>query len=417
MIYISSLSPYQNIFQEQRNHAPFLALPFLWEKEHWLYLIWRVKKELPLFFFPQSIFSHDLNQIWRAAFFLLFYLLNKWRMGLLVQDGLGVPMLHLENNNRAQNITTPAHSSSLSPEIVISNGVPVAIVFPDPTEAPSPIPTGATLIVETSEGDFEIVTRNKYATSLEAEKSHHTTQNSVSSSDLETIIRKLVEKIHLDSLQQPSLVEEQSEQNTFKRQLATLIPEPTSTGPSDLLLFPPQQLGPNVVRIPWKGSNVRTLELHINVVAEEDLRVASPTAILAPPVLPTDVPIPTEVPPPFSQVGSNQPFYFLGPPTVVEPNQTKSSSRVLNNDELSRQIGYLVLEQISRHISTQEEPIDDFEKYIIGKESHHTGRLIDATQAPLPTESSQPKQGTTLPLTLSNLPPPPSVVLPNGSLS
>lgn len=144
---------------------------------------------------------------------------------------------------------------------------------------------------------------------------------------METIIRKLVEKIHLDSLQQPSLVEEQSEQNTFKRQLATLIPEPTSTGPSDLLLFPPQQLGPNVVRIPWKGSNVRTLELHINVVAEEDLRVASPTAILAPPVLPTDVPIPTEVPPPFSQVGSNQPFYFLGPPTVFEPNQTKSSSR------------------------------------------------------------------------------------------
>jgi hypothetical protein len=112
MIYISSLSPYQNIFQEQRNHAPFLALPFLWEKEHWLYLIWRVKKELPLFFFPQSIFSHDLNQIWRAAFFLLFYLLNKWRMG--ERNAIFYPLL-VANERRCWMVVCCIHIYSRPP--------------------------------------------------------------------------------------------------------------------------------------------------------------------------------------------------------------------------------------------------------------------------------------------------------------
>lgn len=146
---------------------------------------------------------------------------------------------------------------------------------------------------------------------------------------METIIRKLVEKVHLDSLQEAQN-EDTLGQNIWanNRQTATLVPVPTSSGPSDLLLFPPEQLGPNVVRIPLKDSisNVQTLELQIHVIPS-DVRVASPTAVLASPVeaLPTDVPVPTEIPPPFSQVGSNDPFYFLGPPTFFFPNQTQSS--------------------------------------------------------------------------------------------
>lgn len=69
--------------------------------------------------------------------------------------------------------------------------------------------------------------------------------------------------------------------------------------------------------------------------------------------------------------------------------------------------------------ATIEYPVDAFERYIIGKQplDFEMQRVADATQAPLPTQSSQPKQGTTVPLSLSNLPPPPAVVLPNGSLS
>ncbi|GJD07109.1 hypothetical protein Gasu2_14860 [Galdieria sulphuraria] len=295
----------------------------------------------------------------------------------------------------------------------------------DPTEAPAPIPTGETLLVETSEGDFEIVTRSHYPKIIH-QNSYNAKQNSISSADLESIVRKLVEKIQLDSLQ-----EEQQMDSTLQdawsnmRQLATLIPEPTTSGPSDLLLFPsPEQLGPNAARVPLKDSKSfsqgRTIELQIHIGSNDNIRVALPTAVLASPVeaLPTDVPVPTEIPPPFSQVGSNQPFYFLGPPTVFEPNQTQSS-RVLDKDELSKQIGYLVLDQVLEYLSRKEEPYDDFEKYIIGKNSYKISkeRLVDATEAPLPAQSSQPKQGTTLPLSLSNLPPPPAVVLPNGSLS
>ncbi|GJQ14181.1 hypothetical protein GpartN1_g5972.t1 [Galdieria partita] len=317
----------------------------------------------------------------------------------------------------AKNNTSPTDSVSLSPEIVVSNGVPVAIVFPDPTQAPAPIPTGETLIVETPEGDFELVTRKNHPkTNHPYQESYGDKQNSISSVDLESIVRKLIEKIHLDSLQKEQHLDT-SEQNvgSERRQLATLIPEPTTSGPSDLLLFPsPQQLGPNVARIPLKnlGSFPKELllELQIHIDSPDNIRVA----------LPTDIPVPTEIPPPFSQVGSNQPFFFLGPPTVFEPNQTQSS-RVSKMNDVSRQIGNWVLDQVAQHLSKYaEDSFDDFERYIIGKNSYKVAneRLSsDATQAPLPVSSSQPKQGTTVPLSLANLPPPPAVVLPNGTLS
>eukprot|EP00871_Galdieria_phlegrea_P002636 jgi/Galph1/3373/GphlegSOOS_G2055.1 len=317
-----------------------------------------------------------------------------------------------------QNTSLPISTAVLSPEVVVSDGVPVAIVFPEATQAPLPLQPGETVLIQTSEGSFEMLVRSE--ASIDSIFPQREDQKQlVGKSDLEAILRRLLEKQQLASLPQKQEVTSQSitEQS---RQLATLIPEPTSITPADILVFPsPEQLGPNAIRVADQQlhpSSRKTIVLQIPLTEAESIRNALPTALLAPPVTsqPTDVPIPTEIPPPFSQVGGNVPFFFLGPPTFVNPNQTTSRA-VLDRDELAKQIGNYIIHVVSRKLE-EEFVQDDFERYIIGEQSvdlHHLRGLGLATQAPTPTSTHQ---STTIPLSLSNLPPPPAVVLPNGSL-